>query len=48
VRFESEEGEFPYYTIVFKDEKTDFSELLVFLTLFAGSYTAIGIYKNLE
>ena len=48
VRFESEEGEFPYYTIVFKDEKNDFSALLVFLTLFAGSYTAIGIYKNLE
>ena len=48
VRFESEEGEFPYYTIVFKDEGSDFSELLVFLTLFAGYYTAIGIYKNLE
>ena len=48
VRFDSEEGGFTYYTIVFKDVKCDFSVLLVFLTLFAGSYTAIGIYKNLE
>jgi len=48
VRFESEEGENTYYTIVFKGEGHDFSELLVFLTLFAGSYTAIGLYKNLE
>ena len=48
VQFDSEEGEFSYYTIVFKDEGSDFSELLIFLTLFAGYYTAIGIYKNLE
>ena len=48
VRFEGDEGEAPYYTIVFKDEGCDFSALLVFLTLFAGPYTAIGIYKNLE
>ena len=48
VRFDSEEGGFTYYTIVFKDVECDFSVLLVFLTLFAGSYTAIGIYKNLE
>ena len=48
VRFDGEEGENTYYTVVFKDEGKDFSELLVFLTLFAGSYTAIGIYKNLE
>ena len=48
VRFENEEGQHPYYTVVFRDEGADFSDLLVFLTLFAGSYTAIGIYKNLE
>ena len=48
VSFQSEDGEIPYYTIVFKDEGQDFSNLLVFLTLFAGSYTAVGIYKNLE
>ena len=48
VRFDSEEGENTYYTVVFKDEGTDFSALLVFLTLFAGAYTAVGIYKNLE
>ncbi len=48
VRFDSEEGANAYYTVVFKDEGKDFSTLLVFLTLFAGSYTAVGIYKNLE
>ena len=48
VSFQNEDGEIPYYTIVFKDEGNDFSHLLVFLTLFAGSYTAVGIYKNLE
>lgn len=48
VSFQSEDGEIPYYTIVFKDERHDFSHLLVFLTLFVGAYTAIGIYKNLE
>ena len=48
VMFESEDGQQPFYTIVFKAGKNDFSTLLVFLTLFAGSYTAIGIYKNLE
>ena len=48
VKFKSDEGDIPYYTIVFRDEENDFSNLLVFLTLFAGGYTAVGIYKNLE
>lgn len=48
VKFKSDEGDIPYYTIVFKDDGSDFSNLLVFLTLFAGGYTAVGIYKNLE
>ncbi len=48
VKFKTDEGAVPYYTIVFKDEGKDFSNLLVFLTLFAGGYTAVGIYKNLE
>ena len=48
VKFETEEGEITFYTIVFKDEGRDFSALLVYLTMFAGSYTALGIYKNLE
>lgn len=48
VKFDTDEGEIPFYTIVFKRVGTDFSELLMFLTIFIGSYTAIGIYKNLE
>ena len=48
VRFDTEEGGLTYYTVVFKGENVDFSALLLFLTLFAGAYTAIGIYKNLE
>ena len=37
-----------YYSLVFKSSMGDFSELLVYLTLFAGSYIPVGIYKNLE
>ena len=48
VSFDTEEGQIAHFTVVFKDEGRDFSELLVFLTMFSGSYTAIGIYKNLE
>ena len=48
VKFDTEEGEESYYTIVFKGEGKDFSAFLVFLTLFVTSYSAIGIYKNLE
>ena len=48
VSFDTEDGQIAHYTVVFKDEGRDFSPLLVFLTMFIGSYTAIGIYKNLE
>lgn len=48
VSFDTEEGQAAHYTVVFKDEGRDFSPLLVFLTMFSGSYTAVGIYKNLE
>ena len=48
VSFDTEEGQIAHFTVVFKDEGRDFSELLVFLTMFSCSYTAIGIYKNLE
>ena len=48
VSFDTEEGQVAHYTVVFKDEGKDFSSLLVFLTMFVGSYTAVGIYKNLE
>lgn len=46
--FDSGEGAMPYYSIVFRKRGNNFSRLLVFLTLFCSSYTAVGIYKNLE
>ena len=36
------------YTVVFKRSGAAFSELLLYLTLFSGDYSAVGIYKNLE
>ena len=48
VTFETEEGPLPYYSVVFKNTERDFSSLLVFLTMFAGAYNPVGIYKNLE
>ncbi len=46
--FDTEDGEKLYYSVVFKTEGRNFSAILVYLTLFAGNYTAVGIYKNLE
>ena len=37
-----------YHSIVFRDDAGDFTELLTYLTAFAGDYTPVGIYKNLE
>lgn len=48
IAFTTEEGTVPFYSIVFKNCGKDFSSLLVFLTLFSGTYTPVGIYKNLE
>ena len=48
ISFDTQDGQVQHYSVVFKDEGKDFSALLIFLTLFAGNYTAVGIYKNLE
>ena len=37
-----------YFSLIFKEEGREFTELLTYLTLFVPSYTAVGIYKNLE
>lgn len=37
-----------FYSVIFKDGGGGFVPFLVFLTLFAGEYTPIGIYENLE
>ena len=46
--FPNEEGKKEYYSMVFSGEDVDFTTLLVFLTMFAADYTAVGIYKNLD
>ncbi|MBQ8689227.1 MAG: hypothetical protein IJ515_02560 [Clostridia bacterium] len=48
ISFDTEDGEIPFFSIVFKKNGADFISLLVYLTLFCSSYTAIGIYNNLE
>ncbi len=48
ISFDTEDGAVPYYSVVFRDMGKDFTLLLVFLTVFSGAYTPIGIYKNLE
>ncbi len=46
--FNTDDGPANFYSIVFRDGGEDFSNLLIYLTLFSGSYTAVGLYKNLE
>ncbi len=48
VEFDTEEGAERFYSIVFRDEGRDFTNLLTYLTLFTSSYSPIGVYKNLE
>ena len=48
VSFNTDEGQEQFYSIVFCGEGRDFSDFLVYLTLFSGAYTVVGIYKNLE
>lgn len=48
ISFDTDDGQAPFYSIVFRAEGGDFSGLLLYLTLFSGAYTTIGLYKNLE
>ncbi len=48
ISFNTDDGASPYYSLVFSDDGADFSLLLVYLTLFSGAYSPVGIYKNLE
>ena len=48
ISFDTEDGPIAYYSVVFRDIGKDFTMLLVFLTVFSGAYTPVGIYKNLE
>ena len=42
------DGEESYYSVVFRDGGDGFCGLLIYLTLFSDSYTAVGVYTNLE
>lgn len=48
VFFKDGKEDLPYYSMVFKNDGKSFLTFLTYLTLFYGSYTPIGIYKNLE
>ena len=37
-----------FHEIVFRSDKGDFTQLLVYLTLFSSAFIPIGMYKNLE
>ena len=36
------------YTVIFKDSNRTFTDFLTYLNLFAGNYSPVGIYKNIE
>lgn len=48
VGFDTEDGTRQFFSVVLRDDGRDFTDLLVYLTLFTDSYTPVGIYKNLE
>ncbi|MBO5906865.1 MAG: hypothetical protein J6Q85_01755 [Clostridia bacterium] len=48
ISFDTESGPREFYSVVFRDGGEGFATLLSYLTLFCASYTAVGIYKNLE
>jgi len=44
----TEDGDKRFMSLVFSVENRDFSDMLLYLTLFISEYTPVGIYKNLE
>jgi hypothetical protein len=48
VRYTDEDGDADYCILVFKSFSENYVTLLMYLTVFAGAYTPVGIYKNLE
>jgi hypothetical protein len=48
VRFDTDDGEGNYFTVVLKSSGTDFINMLIYLTLFADEFSAVGLYKNIE
>ena len=48
VRFDTDDGERDYFSVVLRSSGTDFIEILIYLTLFADEFNAVGLYKNIE
>lgn len=48
LRFDTEEGSTSCLSMVFLNERGDFSLLLAYLTFFVRGFKAVGIYKNIE
>lgn len=46
--FAKGDGEETYLSLVFKAQGEDFTPLLLYLALFGGEYTVVGLYQNLE
>ena len=46
--FNAEDFYETYHDVVFRSSGVDFTQLLVYLTLFSSAYVPIGMYKNLE
>ena len=48
INFESDGESSPYFSLVLKTETGDFTEILIYLTMFISDDVSVGIYKNLE
>ena len=48
VSFEADAGKEYYYSLIFRRQGGDFSDILTYLTLFVSEYIPMGIYNNLE
>ncbi len=48
ISFDTEGESESFYTLVLRDEGEEFTELLIYLVLFADDAEIVGVYKNLE
>lgn len=48
ISFDTDEGRIPYFSVIFRTDKSSFSDLLIYLSVFCKGYISVGLYKNLE
>ncbi len=48
MRFDTEAGARDYFSVIFESAGTDFTCMLIYLTLFVDEFVAVGVYKNIE